>query len=162
MLTIITISMAMFARTIASSKTLDPIASETAVAASAARTVLEEMKSRPFRDLFKLYNANPADDPDGAGTAPGATFAVPDLLPPAPGVMVGRIIFPTIGDVLREDTVDASLGMPRDLNADDVVDSASRADDYILLPVRIRLEWTPKGSRAGTRSFEMFTMYASF
>ena len=161
MLTIVTISLSMFARTMASSKSLDPIASETAVAASAARTLLEEMKAQPFDKLFALYNANPNDDPDGAGTAPGAHFAVPELRA-IPGTMVGTIIFPTIGGVLREDTVDAPLGMPRDLNASDIVETTDRAGDYVLLPVRIRLDWITKGTKDSRRNFEMFTMYARF
>lgn len=161
MLTIVTISLSMFARTLASSKKLDPIASETAVAASAARTILEEMKSRPFADLFRLYNANPNDDPGGVGTAPGSTFAVPELKA-IPGTVVGTIVFPTIGGVLREDTVDAALGMPRDLNASDAIESTDRSGDYVLLPVRVRLDWIAKGSINSRRSFEMYTMYARF
>lgn len=161
-LTILTISLAMFARTMASAKNLNPISTETAVAGSAARTVLEEMRNHPFEDVFALYNADPNDDPGGAGTAPGPNFAVPELAPTTAGGFVGSISFPTTAGVLREDTVDADLGMPRDLNADGVVDANSRADDYVLLPIRVRLTWVPRNARTGQRTFEMYTMYARF
>jgi type II secretory pathway pseudopilin PulG len=161
-LTIITVSLAMFAQTMASSRKLDPVASETAAAASAARTVLEEMKNRDFDQLFALYNADPTDDPDGAGTGPGATFAVPELTPLVPGARAGSISFPNTGGRLHEDVVDAPLGMPRDLNADDTVDNANHSDDYVLLPIRVRVDWIAKGTKGMQRHFEMFTMYTSF
>ena len=162
MLTILTISLAMFARTMASSKKLDPTSTESAVAGSAARSQLEEMRNHPFEQIFALYNADPNDDPGGVGTAPGPNFAVPELAPTAAGGFVGTISFPTVGGVLREDAVDADLGAPRDLNADGVVDSNSRAGDYVILPIRVRLTWIPRNARTGQRTFEMFTMYARY
>lgn len=161
-ITIVTVSLSMFAQTMASSKKLDPIASETAVAASAARTMLEEMKNREFKELFALYNADPSDDPDGAGTAPGSTFAVPELTPLVPGGRAGTIVFPVLDGQLRENVRDNPLCMPRDLNSDDTVDSADHSTDYILLPIRIRIDWIAKGTKATQRKFEMFTMYTSF
>jgi prepilin-type N-terminal cleavage/methylation domain-containing protein len=161
-ITIITVSLAMFAQTMASSKKLDPIASESAIAASAARTVLEEMKNQDFGQLYRLYNALPGDDPGGAGTAPGSTFTVADLTPLMPGASVGTISFPTSSGQLREDMTDAQLGMPRDLDADGVVDDANHANDYLLLPIRIRIEWISKGTKNARRQFEMYTMFSSF
>ncbi|MDZ4772795.1 MAG: type II secretion system protein [Planctomycetota bacterium] len=160
MLTIVTISVAMFARTMASSKNLDPVATESAIAASAARTVLEEMRNHEFGELFALYNDDPNDDPGAAGTAPGPNFTVPELQSIAGDGIVGTILFPTKDGLLREDAVDQELGTPRDLNADGVVDGNSRASDYMLLPIRIRLQWIAKNSRNAVRKFEMFTMYA--
>lgn len=161
-ITIVTVSLGMFAQVMASSKKLDPIASETAIAASAARTVFEEMKNRDFGELFALYNANPNDDPDGAGTAPGANFTVPELQL-APGVArAGTVIFPTFEGQLREDVTDAMLGMPRDLNSDGTVDALDHASDFILLPIRVRVDWIAKGSQGTQRRFEMFTMFTSF
>jgi type II secretory pathway pseudopilin PulG len=161
-LTIVTVSLAMFAQTMASSKKLDPIASETAVAASSARTVLEEMKNQDFKKLFALYNADPTDDPSGPGTAPGATFAVPELTPLVPGGRAGTISFPVANGRLREDVVDGPLGMPRDLDADGNVDGTDHANDYVLLPIRIRIDWIAKGTKSMQRKFEIFTMYTSF
>lgn len=161
-LTIVTVSLAMFVQTMASSKKLDPVASETAIAASAARSILEEMKNTDFHQLFALYNADPADDPGGAGTAPGPRFEVPELVPPAPGTPHGTVSFPTIAGQLREDVVDKPLSMPRDLNSSETIDSANHADDYVLLPIRVRVDWIAKGTKNGARKFEIFTMYTSF
>ena len=57
------------------------------------------MKQTPFREIWRRYNSNPADDPGGPGTAPGNNFAVP-LLRPLPGDadgLPGEIFFPEIG-----------------------------------------------------------------
>lgn len=161
-LTIVTVSLAMFAQTMAASRSLDPVASETAVAASAARTMLEEMKNRNFDELFALYNADASDDPDGSGTGPGPNFEVPDLTPLVPGGLAGRIVFPVDRGRLAEDVVDAALSMPRDLNSDDTVDALDHSTDYNLLPIRIRIDWIAKGTKNRQRKFEMFTMYTSF
>src|SRR4051812_27036635 len=71
---IVTIAISMFARTLASSKKLDPIATETTVAASGARTMIEQMKNHPFEQVFALYDDVKSNDPGGAGTAPGNQF----------------------------------------------------------------------------------------
>jgi type II secretory pathway pseudopilin PulG len=159
---IVTVAISMFARTLASSKKLDPMATETTIAASASRTMLEKMKNNAFEDVFKLYDATPADDPGGAGSGPGAEFDVPGLTPVAPGVKCGRIIFPGDSNILREDIDDAILGMPRDLNADGVIDSQDHSGDCLLLPIRIRVEWIMRGSKETHRSFELYTMFGRF
>jgi hypothetical protein len=56
---------------------------------------------------------------------------------------------------LREDVVDAALGMPRDLSGDGVVDGLNHAGDYSILPVRVRVEWS--GAR-GDETFELETI----
>lgn len=115
---------------------------ELTLAMNAAREKEEEMRSRTFSEIYALYNANPADDPGGAGTAPGATFAVQGLLPVAGSTACGRIVFPEgSGGFLAENVVDAKLGMPRDLNGDGVVDAGNRSSDYGMLPVRIVIRW---------------------
>ena len=112
-----------------------------------------------YFEVFAAFNEDAADDPEGAGTAPGADFAVPGLsaLSSDADGMVGKIIFPTIAGELREDVTDAALGMPRDLNGDGVTDSADHSGDFVLVPVRIRLEW--RGS-AGPRDMEFHTLLA--
>ena len=50
---------------------------------------------------------------------------------------------------------DASLGMPRDLNGDGVIDSEDHAGDYVLLPVKVRVNWR---GITGDRSFEVCTV----
>jgi hypothetical protein len=59
------------------------------------------------------------------------------------------------GQALREDVVDARLGMPegepRDLNLNGEFDD-DVTNDYVLLPVRLILEWVGAG---GERSYEL-------
>lgn len=125
---------------------------EAALADAAARRMAEELADVTFAEIFARFNAEPADDPDGIGTAPGAAFDVEGLTPRAddPDGRVGIIEFPVdpaAPGVLREDVVDDDLGMPRDLNGDagfssTVFDSLDHSSDYRLLPVTVRVEWT--------------------
>jgi hypothetical protein len=75
----------------------------------------------------------------------------------------GEIVFPItlVGGVpqLREDVVNAKLGMPRDLNGDGVVDANNHAGNYQLLPVLVRVRWRGVG---GNGLVELPTMLASF
>ena len=134
---------------------------EVTLARQAARQVLETMQGENFAEIFARYNADPADDPGGVDTAPGNRLQVFGLPPRPEDVdgMVGTIIFPTVefagAQVLREDTVDAALGMPRDLNGDGIVDGADRSGDYQILPVRVRFQW--RGA-VGNSSFEFKTV----
>lgn len=121
---------------------------ETALALSAARQAVETLQAEPFREVFARYNTDPGDDPAGAGTAPGPGFAVVGLTAQLDDLdgWVGEYEFPVAPGIgtsveLREDFVDANLGMPRDLNGDGVVDALNHAGDYRLLPVRVRLRW---------------------
>lgn len=124
---------------------------DTAVAQQAARQLLERMESRPFNEVFAAYNASVADDAGLTQPAQGAAFDVPGLEPLAgdPDGRCGRILFPTtvVGAVeqLREDAVDAALGMPRDLNGLGGIDGLDHAADYRVLPVRVRVEWRTAG-----------------
>ncbi|MEM7518092.1 MAG: prepilin-type N-terminal cleavage/methylation domain-containing protein [Planctomycetota bacterium] len=60
---------------------------------------------------------------------------------------------------LREDVQDERLGLPRDLNGDNVVDDADHSDGYVILPVRVRLSWQ---GRQGNRTYELSTMLTEF
>ena len=60
---------------------------------------------------------------------------------------------------LREDVVDERTGMPRDLNGNNVIDTANHSSDYLILPVRVKIEW--KGS-SGARRFEIDTQLGDF
>lgn len=139
---------------------LDRVNRETTLARSAARRLLEEARGVPFAEIFATYNASTADDVGLTNPARGANFAVDGLDPAtddADGIC-GRVMFPTIAvgalEELREDSTDAALGMPRDLNGDgpDVVDHAG---DYNLLPIRARVEWN---GISGRRRFDLETM----
>lgn len=160
MIAILTVSVAMFAQTISASARLDPVANETMLAAEGARLKLEDMKSEDLVELFARYNSDPTDDPAGPGTAPGNTFTIEGLSPATVGGVVGRIDFPVIGTQLREDVTDTGLGMPRDLDGDGTVDAGDHANDYIVLPIRVRVEWASKCGKGGKRWMETFAMFS--
>lgn len=125
--------------------------SETARAQEAARSILERVTSVPPEHAFALFNQVTGDDPADL-EAPGGRFEIGGTEEAA--AITGEIIFPvgTDGASLREDVVDPHLGMPWDLNGDGVIDSANHADDYVLLPVRIRVTWN---GVSGERSFDL-------
>lgn len=135
-----------FSQAVLRSAATNEAAREGALAAEAARELLETMQSEDFASLFSRYNGDPGDDPLGAGTAPGQDFAVAGLDPQTGDAdgFVGRIEFP-VNDaapgVLREDVALTELGMPRDLDGENGVDAADHEDDYRLLPVIVRITW---------------------
>ncbi len=157
-LAILSVASAIYAQTVASSRRLDPIARETNIAAEAVRVAIERLRAVPVDELVATFDADPANDPGGPGTAPGSTFAVEGLAPGAAGTPVGSFQFPMDGNRVAEDFVDDMLGTPRDLNGDRVVDALDHRDDWALLPVRVRIEWLPQGSKGGMRHFEMYTL----
>lgn len=158
-LTILTVAVGMLAGTLGSVMRLGPSVRETALAVEAARSAVERMRAAPFGDLFALYNADPGDDPGGAGTAPGAGFAVAGLQARAddPDGLCGEVVLPIAAGALREDLVDVDLGLPRDLDLDGAVDGLDHAGDYEVLPVVVRVRW---GGRGAARQVEVFTTIA--
>lgn len=116
----------------------------------AARRVVEDMVRLGAREAFVRYNAEPLDDP--GGFIPGPAFDVPGLSAPAddPDGRVGEIVFPVdpaAPGVVREDLPFDEFGLPRDLDADGVIDGEDHAEDFIVLPVEVRVEWTGSGGR---------------
>jgi hypothetical protein len=150
------IGVSALASTVVTGSALNQVSRESEIARKAIETTIDAMRSTPFTSVFATYNGDASDDPDGPGTAPGATFAVPGLTPVAgaPGGVAGLIIFPSNGPALSENAPDAALGMPRDLNLDGVVDGANHATDYMILPVRVRVRWMGK---AGPHTVELQT-----
>ena len=139
---------------------------ETGLAVTAARNLLETLRSEDFAFVFARYNSDPADDPDGPGTAPGSRFAVAGLdeTPDSPDGLEGEVIFPTALDPagqlqLREDVELRVLGMPRDLSGDGRIDDADHGDSYFILPVQVRLRW--KGT-TGVRQYELSSQLCPF
>jgi hypothetical protein len=133
-------------------------------ATQTARQMIERIEAEAFADRFRSFNGDAADDPGVAGTAPGANFAVQGLsaLPGDPDGKPGEIIFPVQNGapaILREDADMPSLGMPRDLNGDGIVDAANHATNYKLLPVIVRVRWR---SANGPGQFELKTMLANY
>jgi type II secretory pathway pseudopilin PulG len=133
---------------------------ESGLAADGLAAMMERLQGvGHFSDVFKLYTADPTDDPGMPGTAPGPNFAVPGLqaVDGDPDGFVGEIIFPTIGNDLIENIVDPRLGMPRDLNGDGTIDNVPHNVGYKLLPVLLRIRWKGVGVQ---RSMEIRTLLA--
>lgn len=183
-MTILAVSVSIFSGMVVTTARQRAINRETAVAAEAARVLIETMRNTPFREIYPRYNDDPADDPDGAGTAPGHRFAVLGLqaLDAAPDGLVGEVFFPdaeveitlgggismigggggpvTVMDLqLREDIANAELGTPRDLNGDSIIDDVDHAGDYILLPMYVSLEWQ---GHIGRRELQVHAILTSF
>ncbi len=117
---------------------------ESTVAIAEAKRLLGEVRGETEARLFASYDADAANDPDGAGTAPGATIPLPGLGwsgANASGSCTVFLPFDSTG-ALREDLTIPELGLPRDLDGDGVVDSADHRADAIFIPVAVRVRWT--------------------
>jgi prepilin-type N-terminal cleavage/methylation domain-containing protein len=156
---IMAVALIMLSGTIASTAQVAPLNTERFRAAEAAADIIELMHSSNLDDLFLLYNANPADDPVGVGTAPGAAFDIEGFsaVEGDPDGRVGRILMPEVDGRLSEVLEDSLLGVPRDLNADTEIDDLDHAEDWVILPVVVRIEWSGAN---GDRSIYVPTMFA--
>ncbi len=131
---------------ITSSARLMDLNRQRTLAHEAARAQMEALENATFAQVFALYDASMADDPNGIGTAPGRNFAVAGLNAQrgdADG-LPGEILFPTVADAglqLTENYVDPRLGMPCDINGDGVTSAGGLAGSYSILPVRVRVRW---------------------
>lgn len=138
---------------------LDRVNRETTVAMLEARSVLEQMQSLDLDEIYAQYNQS--TDDDGGVPVPGATFPVAELRadPADPDGVVGSVQFPEAFNglvwELREDTVDPQLGLPMDLNGDGVIDNANHAADFVILPVRLQVQWT---GASGARTINLVTL----
>ncbi len=163
--TVLVVGVLAFAQTLVAMERARVSTRDTGRATEAARAMLERIQAEAFPEAFRRYNDTDADDPGGIGTAPGANFAVVGLSARAGDHdgLSGEVIFPTpVGfpGELRESVVDAALGMPRDLNGDDVVhQTASYATDYDILPVRVRVSWI---GITGQSQVELSTVLGSY
>lgn len=156
MVAIVLLSIAMlgFSRSVVSTMVASDTDREVRSATEASRAALERISGATFSEVFALYNSDDEDDPDGDGTAPGTAFDVAglDALPGDEDGRVGEVLLPFLdtpgGPQVREDLDIPELGMPRDLNGDGVIDDQDHSGDYVLLPVRVRLEWQGSGGPA--------------
>ena len=165
-MTILLTALLIFSSTVSGVAKQRSVNRETGLAVAAARNLLETMRSEDFATTYKRYNADPSDDPDGAGTAPGNRFAVAGLdeAPDSPDGLEGEVIFPTTVDgtgklQLREDVELRALGMPRDLSGDGRIDDQDHGGSYFILPVQVRLRW--KGA-TGVRQYELSTQLCGY
>jgi len=180
-LSVLVVAASIFCQMLISTSRMRQLSRENALAADAARVVLERMRNTEFAQIYHAFNTVPSDDPGGSGTAPGHLFDVPGLEPlaDAPQGKCGRIYMPSMAVevpapgggklagagatvtkwLVREDVEDALLGMPRDLNGNNVVDTGDHSTDYLILPVRVVIEWK-RGN--GARKFEIVTQLGDF
>jgi len=156
---ILLVSLLIFSSTVSGMAQQRAVTRESALAMTAARNMMETLRSENFSQVLALYNSNPDDDPGGPGTAPGNRFDVPDLREAADALdgLEGEIFFPLVDDPvdglqLREDMVDRNLGMPRDLNGDSIIDDQDHSGAYFILPVQIRIRWIGKN---GLRQYQI-------
>ncbi len=158
---LLTIALAGFTGSLVASFGVNRSVHETTLAREAAQKMLETLQGRPFKEVFAAFNADKGDDAALLSPAPGANFAVAGLTPLSTDAdgLCGDVEFPSavVGgkEQLREDVVDAQLGLPLDLNGDGVIDAADHAADYKLLPVRIHVQWR---SATGPRHVDISTI----
>ncbi len=159
-LTVLTAAVYLLSSTITATMTHTSKRKERTLAMEAAMNVLERMRAEPFRLLAAKYNSWTKDDPLGTGTAPGHRFDVPGLTPMPENAsgMVGEIIMPTDRAKVREDLSMPTLGLPRDLNGDFVIDNRDHMLDYMILPVVVRIEWQ---GAAGASELEVTSMFSA-
>lgn len=133
-------------RSVAGSMTLTKSNRDIVNATQAARAVLEDMQDAGVTRAFRLYNTAASDDPDGAGTGPGAAFDVAGLLPvtgDADG-RVGQVLLParSAAPTLISEAADAFLpGMPRDLDLDGNAAETDVTSTAKMLPAVVVVEW---------------------
>jgi len=139
---VLSIAVGAVASTLVATTSLNVANEELSRALDGQISQLEELRSVDFEEVFASYNGIEADDPQGAGSAPGSDFDVPGMDAWAGAAAVGSIEFPGDGTELREDFVDRDLGMPRDLNGDGIIDGLDHSGDYIILPLRVTVRWS--------------------
>ena len=144
-MSVLTISVGAIASTLVATTGLNATTDEVERGHNAAVSVLEEIRSQEFSEVFQTYN--------------GTSYSIAGMSPWPGESAVGTIIFPGDGTELREDVVDRGLGMPRDLNGDNVIDSLDHSSDYIVLPVRVRVRWS---GRAGQLEQNIVSVLADF
>lgn len=151
-LVLVMIALSGYSRSLVSSMVVADTNEEVRIASEAARVWMERLQGTDFDNVWERYGHSDAAFPVSGLSA-------------RDGSQNGDVIFldfPIIGSsnsVLREDANIPALGLPRDLNADGVIDSEDHSDDYVILPVRVRLEW--QGAR-GDGYLEYQTLLSGF
>ncbi len=161
---VLTVGVLSFIQVLVASSRAERKNNELARATQAARQTLESIDAEAFGQAFRRFNDTGDDDPGGANTAPGKHFAIEGLsaLPGDADGFAGEVIFPTLPNApesLREDIASTELGMPRDLNGDNVIDAANHATDYWMLPVIVRVRWR---SASGPGVYELKSVIGNY
>lgn len=154
-----TVATSILSASLTAAVTSTVIRQQRVVAAESAVNCMEQIRSMPMSLVFALFNEDPSDDPSGEGTAFGAFFDVEGLAPvldehgqPRP---TGQVLLPGDGATLDETLDQPQFGLPRDLDGDLKVLPGDRSDDYLVLPVTVRIEWRTK---LGDRTLEVSTL----
>src|SRR5262245_58255623 len=97
-LSVLVVAASIFCQMLISATRVRAVNRENALAADAARVVIERMRNLDFLNVYRSFNEDPSDDPSGNGTGPGYLFDVPGLEAPdgAPQGKTGRILFPSL------------------------------------------------------------------
>lgn len=140
-----------------SSMKLDRVNRESDAAFAAARAQIESVRAQSFTQVLDLYDTDPANDPSGAGTAPGKTFWNATLAKLGSQAAVTAEVLLPLNDAgeVREDLTIPELGLPGDLNGDGLTDALDHRDDCVVLPVAVRVRWT---GQTGERTYVLATM----
>ena len=149
--TILSIALLGLLGVVGQSMRLDAVNRETALASGAARMQFEKIRSVPLMYSFARFNASGADDPLGPDTAEGPRLVLESS---QYGLgLEGEVFFPVSeAGELREDLNIPEMGMPCDLNGDGTIDDLDHRDDYLILPVTVRLWWQ---GRSGAREVSL-------
>ena len=126
------------------------------IANNRMRLVVEHVRS---------LSAQARQDPDtwtatvvgalSAGGNPGSAFDAPGLTAPDGAARVGSIQIVT-DETATDADLGEQLGMPRDLDGDDIADDVDVSATAKLLPVILRIQWTGKsGTREITHSMHV-------
>ncbi len=136
-----------FSRMLLSSHMASSTTHEATLAKEAARAMVERLQATPLAEIYPSRNANAADDPGGAGTAPGANFVVRGLEAPPDDAdgLPGHISFPERNGVLSELDIQPQYGWPMDMDRDGDKLTADVSSTYRLLPVVVRVDWSGAG-----------------
>jgi type II secretory pathway pseudopilin PulG len=128
-----------------SASRVDEATAEQVRALNGCKSTIELMKQVPFNEVWRRFNSDPADDPGGAGTAPGCNFAIAGLRAQTGDAdgMPGQILFPEVGGNLSETFIDSRMGMSvaKDLNGDNDAVDVNVNTTYMILPVRVVVDW---------------------
>lgn len=108
-----------------------------------------------FPNLYFYFDDDPSNDPEGPGTAPGNTMN--DLVVLGLTVADNSPTGQLVEIVLHTDEteVNATLGLPRDLNGDGDADDADVSASYRIMPVTVRIYWDYGGQ---TQTNQMETL----
>jgi hypothetical protein len=119
----------------------DRVNRESSRALDAARDVATMIRDTPLDRIGRTFDADPANDPNGPGTAPGNKIDLPELA--ISGKATCEIVLPVDATgAVRENLALPTLGMPRDLSGDAVIDAGDHSTDAVLVPYLLRVHWT--------------------